>query len=78
MPLNRRGRDTLKLRDESTMDSEEALAKQQAAAEERRQESHRLVGETIKRVLEDSEHPCGSSRTYLLCINYRGNPSTWH
>jgi len=53
----RRGRETLKERDADAFDSEEAIKKRETAAEERKRQSHKMVGETIKRALEESRTP---------------------
>ena len=45
----------MKEQDGAAFDSEEAIKKREAAAEQRRKESRNMVGETIKRGLEESE-----------------------
>jgi microfibrillar-associated protein 1 len=45
----------LKEQDGAAFESEEAIKKREAAAEQRRKESRNMVGETIKRGLEESE-----------------------
>lgn len=52
---NRRARDALKEREGPAFDSEEAIKKREAAAEERRRQSRAMAGESIKRGLEESE-----------------------
>jgi hypothetical protein len=55
IPIRRGARQTLKERDAIAFDSEEAIKKRAAAAEERRKQSRNMVGETVKRGLEESK-----------------------
>ena len=50
----RRARVTIEERDALAQDTEEALKKKEQQAEERRQESHNLVAQTIRRELAES------------------------
>ncbi|PVG04772.1 hypothetical protein CPB86DRAFT_778063 [Serendipita vermifera] len=57
--VSKHARETIKERDEMAFDSEEAIKKREAAAEERKQQSRSMVGETIKKGLAEKEaqHP---------------------
>ena len=51
----RTARGTLKERDELAFDTEEAIKKRDAAAEERKKQSRGMVGETVKRGMAESK-----------------------
>ena len=52
---SRQQRETLKERDAMAFDSEEAVKKREQAAEERMRQSVNMVGESIKRGMEESD-----------------------
>ena len=54
LTLSRRARVTITERDAMSQDTEEAIKKKEQEAEERRQQSHNLVADTIKRELLES------------------------
>ncbi|KAG8818651.1 hypothetical protein FRC17_010759 [Serendipita sp. 399] len=53
--VSKQARSTLKERDAAAFDSEEAVKKREAAAEERKKQSRNMVGESIKKGMEEKE-----------------------
>lgn len=54
--FSRRARVTIAEKEAIAQDTEEAIKKREAEAEERRKQSHDLVAESIKRELAESKH----------------------
>lgn len=53
---DRRNRETVAEREADDPNTEEAIAKREQEAEQRKKDSHNLVAESIKRELAESKH----------------------